>query len=76
MLAHQELENLLAQTNYHSFIIVGGVVSEEIVSVVQEYGVAEIVMGKRGNCLWENVLVGSVSQAVLESSLIPVVIVH
>ncbi len=33
-------------------------------------------MGKRGHRLWENVLVGSVSQAVLEKSLIPVVVVE
>ncbi len=35
---------------------------------------AEIVIGKRGHRLWDNVLVGSVSQAVLEKSLIPVVV--
>ena len=51
-------------------------VSEEIISVAQEYGVAEIVMGKRGHSLWNNVLVGSVSQAVLKKSLIPVVVVE
>ncbi|MGD1714179.1 cation:proton antiporter [Hydrocoleum sp. CS-953] len=71
----QQTEKLLADIRYR-FITVAGVVSEEIISVAQEYGAAEIVMGKRGHRLWENVLVGSVSQAVLEKSLIPVVVVH
>lgn len=71
----QQTRQLLADIR-HRFLIVGGVVSEEIVSVAREYGVAEIVMGKRGHRLWENVLVGSVSQAVLERSLIPVVVVE
>ena len=71
----QQTKQLLADIRYR-FVTVAGVVSEEIISVAREYGVAEIVMGKRGHRLWENVLVGSVSQAVLEKSLIPVVIVH
>ncbi|MDJ0555522.1 MAG: cation:proton antiporter [Microcoleaceae cyanobacterium MO_207.B10] len=71
----QQTKQLLVDIR-HRFITVAGVVSEEIVSVAREYGVAEIVMGKRGHRLWENVLVGSVSQAVLEKSLIPVVVVE
>ena len=71
----RETQQLLADIR-HRFITVVGVVSEEIVSVAGEYGVAEIVMGKRGHRLWDNVLVGSVSQAVLEKSLIPVVVVE
>ncbi len=71
----QQTGQLLADIRYR-FITVAGVVSEEIISVAREYGVAEIVMGKRGDRLWENVLVGSVSQAVLEKSLIPVVVVE
>ncbi len=71
----QQTKQLLADIRYR-FVTVAGVVSEEIISVAQEYGVAEIVMGKRGHRLWENVLVGSVSQAVLEKSLIPVVVVE
>ncbi|MGB3514137.1 MAG: universal stress protein, partial [Microcoleaceae cyanobacterium] len=66
---------LLADIRYR-FVTVTGVVSEEIVSVAQQYGVAEIVMGKRGHRFFDNVLVGSVSQAVLERSLIPVVVVE
>ncbi len=71
----QQTRQLLADIRYR-FVTVTGVVSEEIVSVAKEYGVAEIVMGKRGHSLWDNVLVGSVSQAVLEKSLIPVVVVE
>ncbi len=33
-------------------------------------------MGKRGHQPWEQVLVGSVSQAVLETSTIPVILVE
>ncbi len=71
----QQAGQLLADIRYR-FVTVTGVVSEEIVSVAKEYGVAEIVMGKRGHSLWDNVLVGSVSQTVLERSLIPVVVVE
>jgi len=71
----QQTKQLLADIRYR-FVTVAGVVSEEIISVAREYGVAEIVMGKRGHRLWDNVLVGSVSQAVLEKSLIPVVVVE
>ncbi|NER08118.1 MAG: universal stress protein, partial [Okeania sp. SIO3C4] len=71
----QQTKQLLADIRYR-FVTVTGVVSEEIVSVAQEYGVAEIIMGKRGHRLWENVLVGSVSQTVLEKSSIPVVVVE
>ncbi|MEB3343641.1 cation:proton antiporter [Okeania sp.] len=71
----QQTKQLLADIRYR-FITVTGVVSEEIISIAQEYRVAEIVIGKRGHRLWENVLVGSVSQTVLEKSLIPVTIVE
>ncbi|WP_083888334.1 universal stress protein [Pleurocapsa sp. PCC 7327] len=35
-----------------------------------------MVIGKRGHQPWERVLVGSVSQAVIESSQIPVILVE
>ncbi|MBD2108255.1 cation:proton antiporter [Nodosilinea sp. FACHB-13] len=60
----------------HRFITTSGSVPEEIVRVAQEYDVAEIVMGKRGDRTLDNVLVGSVSQTVLETSLLPVVVVE
>ncbi|MBD1874435.1 cation:proton antiporter [Nodosilinea sp. FACHB-131] len=59
----------------HRFITTSGPVPEEIVRVAQECGAAEIVVGKRGDRTLDKVLVGSVSQAVLETSLLPVVVV-
>ncbi|MBE9005834.1 cation:proton antiporter [Fortiea sp. LEGE XX443] len=64
----------LADIRY-KFITVTGSVPEEIVRVAQDYRVADIVMGKRGHQPWNEVLLGSVSQAVLESSSIPVILV-
>ncbi|MBD2354939.1 cation:proton antiporter [Tolypothrix sp. FACHB-123] len=60
----------------HQFITSIGSIPEEIIRVAQDYQVAEIVIGKRGHQPWDEVLVGSVSQAVLESSLIPVIVVE
>lgn len=60
----------------HRFITTAGSVPEEIVRVAQEHGAAEIVLGKRGHRALDNVLVGSVSQAVLETSELPVVVVE
>ncbi|MGC8714559.1 MAG: universal stress protein, partial [Leptodesmis sp.] len=52
-----------------------GSVPEEIVQTAQAYGVAEIIIGKRGHRPLEDVLVRSVSQAVLETSPLPVLVV-
>ncbi|MEM7555949.1 MAG: cation:proton antiporter [Cyanobacteria bacterium P01_A01_bin.84] len=60
----------------HKFITVTGSIPEEIIRVSREYEVTEIIIGKRGNQPWEKVLIGSVSQAVLESSSIPVLMVE
>jgi NhaP-type Na+/H+ or K+/H+ antiporter len=60
----------------HRFVTTTGSVPEDIMRVAQEYGVAEIVMGKRGHSPVEEVLVGSVSQAVVEVSSLPVVVVE
>jgi len=70
-----QAKRILADIRYR-FIVVNGSVPEEIVRAAQDYGVAEIVMGKRGHRPLDEVLVGSVSQAVLESSTKPVVIVE
>jgi nucleotide-binding universal stress UspA family protein len=50
--------------------------AETIVTLAQERQVTDIVMGKRGHRGWEQVLVGSTSQAVLETSPIPVILVE
>ncbi|NMG07154.1 cation:proton antiporter [Brasilonema sp. UFV-L1] len=70
-----KVQRLLADIR-HKFITTTGSVPEEIVRFAQDYRVAEIVMGKRGHQPWNQVLVGSVSQAVLESSPIPVILVE
>lgn len=78
----QEIERLRTQTKRiladirYRFVTGVGTVPEEIVRTAQDYGVAEIVIGKRGHRLLDEVLVGSVSQAVLESSDMPVVVVE
>ncbi|MBD2189773.1 cation:proton antiporter [Pseudanabaena mucicola] len=60
----------------HRFLTVSGSVPEAIVNQAQNYGVSEIIIGKRGHQTFDEVLVGSVSQAVLEMSQLPVVIVE
>ncbi len=70
-----EAKRILADIRYR-FVIANGSVPEEIVRTAEDYGVAEIVIGKRGHRPLDEVLVGSVSQAVLESSARPVVIVE
>jgi solute carrier family 9B (sodium/hydrogen exchanger), member 1/2 len=68
-------QRLLADIR-HKFITVTGSVPEEIIRVAQDYQVADIVIGKRGHQPWDEVLVGSTSQAILESSSIPVILVE
>jgi len=74
-LLREKAQRFLADIR-HQFITLEGAVPETIVRIAQEYGVAEIVIGKRGHRPWDEVLVGSVSQAVLESSPIPVIVVE
>lgn len=71
----EKAQRLMADIRYQ-FITLEGSIPETIVRVAQESGVAEIVMGKRGHRPWNEVLVGSVSQAVLESSPTPVIVVE
>jgi len=69
----KQAQQLLADIR-HRLITASGPVPAEIVRAAQAYGAAEIVMGKRGHR--HDVLVGSVSQAVLETSLVPVLVVE
>lgn len=71
----EQVKKILADIR-HQFIIVEGALPEQIVQIAEEYGVAEIVMGKRGHRSFYDVLVGSVSQSVLETSQLPVLIVE
>ncbi|WAL58464.1 cation:proton antiporter [Thermocoleostomius sinensis] len=71
----EQTQQLLADIR-HRFITTAGSVPEEIIRTAQDYNVTEIVMGKRGHRSLAEVLVGSVSQAVLETSPFPVLIVE
>lgn len=66
---------LLADIRYR-FVTTTGSVPEQIIQVAQDYKATEIIMGKRGHQPWEKVLVGSVSQAVVETSSIPVMLIE
>ncbi|MBD2234478.1 cation:proton antiporter [Phormidium tenue] len=71
----QRVQRCLADIR-HRFITASGSVPEEIGRVAREYGAAEIVVGKRNHRPLDNLLVGSVSQAVLETSELPVIVVE
>ncbi len=71
----QRAQQLLADIRYQ-FITSSGAVPEEIIRAAQDYQVSEIVIGKRGDRLLEDILLGSVSQAVLETSPFPVLVVE
>ncbi len=60
----------------HQFVTTDGTVPAEIIRVAEEYGAAEIVMGKRGHRTFEDVLLGSDLQGVLEKSWLPVIVVE
>jgi NhaP-type Na+/H+ or K+/H+ antiporter len=57
----------------HRFYQLSGSIPETLLRVAEEHQVSEIVMGKRNR---RHILLGSVSQAVLEHSSIPVILVE
>ncbi|AFZ03990.1 cation:proton antiporter [Calothrix sp. PCC 6303] len=71
----KKTERLLADIRY-KFVTLTGSVPEQIVQTAIDYQVSEIVIGKRGHQSWEQMLIGSVSQAVIESSFVPVVVLE
>lgn len=71
----QQSQQHLADIRYRLITTVGAI-PEAIVSSAQTYGASAIVMGKRGHRSLDQVLVGSVCQAVLETSPLPVVVVE
>ncbi len=68
-------QRLLADIRYR-FVTASGPIPEAIVQAARDCGATEIALGKRGHRPLAEVLVGSVSQAVLERSLLPVVVVE
>ncbi|MBW4642009.1 MAG: cation:proton antiporter [Goleter apudmare HA4340-LM2] len=70
-----QAKQLLSDIRYE-FMTATGTVPEEIIATAEKYHVTAIVMGKRGHQPWEQVLIGSVSQAVLEASSIPVILLE
>jgi nucleotide-binding universal stress UspA family protein len=71
----QQSQQHLADIRYRLITTVGAI-PEAIVITAQTYGASAIVMGKRGYRSLDQVLVGSVCQAVLETSPLPVVVVE
>ena len=72
----KELASRLLLDIRYQFITANGSIPEEIVRIAKQYQVNDIIMGKRGHQPWSKVLVGSVSQAVIETSTIPTIVVE
>ncbi|MBE9242867.1 cation:proton antiporter [Synechocystis salina] len=76
------VENLREQTKQiladirHQFIVTEGVVPEQILRTAQEQGAEEIILGKRGHSVLDDLLLGSVSQYLLATSVLPVMVVE
>lgn len=76
------MERLRVQTKQiladirHQFIVTEGVVPEQILRIAQEQGAGEIILGKRGHSILDDMLLGSVSQYLLETSVLPVMVVE
>ncbi|AUT04383.1 sodium:proton antiporter [Nostoc sp. CENA543] len=70
-----QAKKILSDIRYE-FITVNGAIPETIIQIAETYQATAIIMGKRGHQPWEKVLIGSVSQAVLESSQIPVILLE
>ncbi len=60
----------------HQVLIQPGVVAETILDIAQAYNATEILIGKRGHRPLAEVVLGSVSQTVLETSPIPVLVLE
>ncbi|WP_373478928.1 cation:proton antiporter [Geminocystis sp.] len=70
-----QTQTFLADIRYR-FITTVGVIPEEIIKVAEHYQVVELIIGKRGHNHWQNVLISSKSQTILEMSTIPVILVE
>jgi NhaP-type Na+/H+ or K+/H+ antiporter len=73
ILEHQ-VKQILADIR-HQFLILRGSIPESIIHTAQNYGETEIIMGQQNQYPDNTLVIGSVTQKVLASSTIPVVIV-
>lgn len=71
----QQINQRLADIR-HRFVTIEGTAAETIVRIAADCGAAEIIIGKREHRPLSKSLVGSVSQAVLETSPLPVVVIE
>lgn len=69
----EKTKTLLADIN-HRFIVKEGSISEEILGLAQEYQATEIILGQKTN-ISNPILTDTISQTVLETSTIPVMLV-
>ncbi|MEM9512909.1 MAG: universal stress protein, partial [Cyanobacteria bacterium P01_E01_bin.48] len=60
----------------HQILVVEGAIPEAIVETAVDIGASEIVIGKRSRTGSDRLLLGSVSQAVLETSPIPTIVIE
>ncbi|MFZ9736919.1 MAG: cation:proton antiporter [Prochlorotrichaceae cyanobacterium] len=72
----REQSQILLADIRHRFMTHTGSVPETILAVAQDYQVDELIIGKRGHRSLREVLLGSTSQALLETSPIPVIVVE
>ena len=71
----QELTNKLLLDIPHQFLTVNGSIPEEIINLAQKYRVTDIIMGKTIDTISKKIRIGSISQAILANSNIPVILV-
>lgn len=67
-------QRLLGDIRYQ-FVTITGSIPEAINQTAQDWNATEIIIGKRGHRPLDELLMGSVSQSVLETSPIPVMVV-
>ena len=60
----------------HQFITINGPIPEAIQRMADIHNVTEIIMGHRDHKSWQMAFTGSVSQSVLETSQIPVLVIE
>ena len=71
----QQLTNKLLLDISHQFITVNGSIPEEIINLAQKYRVTDIIMGKTIDTNSKKMYIGSISEAILANSNIPVILV-